>query len=253
MAEAIVGKVCTRCKVEKPLEAFTPQRNGALGRTAWCRECLRLNAAVKREERRRLLPPPPKLIGKICPICKTDKPLSEFGVQRSKPDGRTPQCRECRRQIGKTYRSSEGGKRAARAYFLNNKERCYGYTNKRVNTAAWREEQRRYRQSDKGKAMFRRRFQNSRNKCYARNAVNAAVKQGSIPSPKTLPCCECGQKAREYHHHKGYDRANWLNVVAVCKKCHILLDSPPLGPTPELLLREGTGLECLTADVPNTA
>lgn len=54
----------------------------------------------------------------------------------------------------------------------------------------------------------------------ARVAVNRAVMNGKIPRASDLPCAECGGKAREYHHHAGYDRANWLNVKPTCTQCH---------------------------------
>jgi hypothetical protein len=53
----------------------------------------------------------------------------------------------------------------------------------------------------------------------ARDAVNRAVRVGKLPRASAYACA-CGKAAREYHHHNGYARDHWLDVVAVCAKCH---------------------------------
>ena len=39
-------KTCTGCKIEKPLDQYNKQKDGAMGLTAWCKHCL---AAKKKE------------------------------------------------------------------------------------------------------------------------------------------------------------------------------------------------------------
>ena len=39
---------------------------------------------------------------------------------------------------------------------------------------------------------------------------------------KTLQC-SCGQQAKHYHHHKGYTKKHWLDVIPVCTKCHSII------------------------------
>ena len=51
--------------------------------------------------------------------------------------------------------------------------------------------------------------------------VNRAIKKGYLADPKSLPCINCGNQAENYHHHLGYDRNHWLDVQALCKKCHV--------------------------------
>lgn len=53
----------------------------------------------------------------------------------------------------------------------------------------------------------------------ARDAVSALVRAGKMPKPSSLDCL-CGAKAEEYHHHMGYDKANRLNVIPLCRSCH---------------------------------
>ena len=59
----------------------------------------------------------------------------------------------------------------------------------------------------------------------ARSCVCAAVTTGRIPSPRLVPCADCGHlgedRKHEYDHFAGYAPENWLSVEAVCRPCHI--------------------------------
>ena len=54
----------------------------------------------------------------------------------------------------------------------------------------------------------------------ASNAVNYEIKCGKLAKPTNLPCYDCGEPAREYHHYLGYRKSHWLNVIPLCNKCH---------------------------------
>lgn len=60
----------------------------------------------------------------------------------------------------------------------------------------------------------------NRTKEMARAAVGNAVQAGYMPPAKCCNCANCYSPASEYHHHKGYDRENWLDVQPLCLKCH---------------------------------
>jgi len=49
-----IGKICTRCGEDKPLDAYSPNRGGKLGRSSNCRKCM-----VERGRERRQNPRPP--------------------------------------------------------------------------------------------------------------------------------------------------------------------------------------------------
>jgi hypothetical protein len=55
----------------------------------------------------------------------------------------------------------------------------------------------------------------------ARAAVNQAVRRGKLPRVKTLQCVECGGQAEEYHHHISHKREHYLDVIPLCKTCHL--------------------------------
>jgi hypothetical protein len=54
----------------------------------------------------------------------------------------------------------------------------------------------------------------------ARMAVRAAVKAGVLPPASACFCADCGAQAAQYHHWNGYAPEHWLEVRALCFKCH---------------------------------
>lgn len=43
---------------------------------------------------------------KLCSKCKTEKPLTEYGVDNRRKDRRFPQCKDCRRECTAAYRET---------------------------------------------------------------------------------------------------------------------------------------------------
>lgn len=54
----------------------------------------------------------------------------------------------------------------------------------------------------------------------AKRAVNHAIESGKMVKASILPCFDCGCKAKEYHHYRGYSSVNWFDVQALCIRCH---------------------------------
>lgn len=57
----------------------------------------------------------------------------------------------------------------------------------------------------------------------ARLAVRYAVRTGRLPAPSALACADCGTPAQAYHHWRGYERPQRLDVIALCDRCHVRL------------------------------
>jgi hypothetical protein len=58
---------------------------------------------------------------------------------------------------------------------------------------------------------------------YAWHAVYQSIRNGRLVKPSE--CSLCGSSQRiQAHHHKGYDRAHWQDVVWLCRACHIAED-----------------------------
>lgn len=145
------------------------------------------------------------IISKRCSKCKEIKPLSEFHNNRTRRDGHNAECKLCCNKYGKKYRQTEKSQ-----IYQKNYQKHY---------------QKEYSKTTKGKIAHRK-----AQKQYdirhpereeARHAVEYAIKIGQLPPVDSLKC-SCGNPAKHYHHHKGYAPELWLDVIPVCRKCHIL-------------------------------
>ena len=128
---------------------------------------------------------------KTCTKCKQTKDISEFYKTGA-------ECKICHKARCKIYIKAHPEKRT--------------------------EIQMRYARSEKGKVLYKFQDKKSRQKypekIRARNAVNNAIRWKGFPRPSSLNCVKCGGKASQYHHHLGYEEKNWLDVIAVCPRCH---------------------------------
>lgn len=59
-----------------------------------------------------------------------------------------------------------------------------------------------------------------RERLKARDALNGAVRAGRIRKPGHCQQAGCRTPDVQAHHHRGYSRENWLDVVWLCKKHH---------------------------------
>lgn len=143
-----------------------------------------------------------QIISNRCSKCKVLKAISEFHKNKSKPSGYQAWCKVCCAGYWTLYRQTPKPKAARAAY------------------------QRRYCQTAKGKAVaaagavrYRQRHPERIN---AGTAILHAIASGRIPRPQSLPCSGgCGEQAKLYHHDNGYEPSDWLDVVAVCRECHL--------------------------------
>lgn len=123
-------------------------------------------------------------------------PYSEFHRNRSRPDGYCSGCKVCLLEY--IHRPHVAAKRAA------------------YNA--------RYRRTPQGKDVNKRGTLKYRQKnpdsARAQQSVKKAIEHHKLPHPTTLACAYCGQPADQYHHHMGYAREHWRDVVPICAKCH---------------------------------
>ena len=75
-----------------------------------------------------------------------------------------------------------------------------------------------------GQVQFSPRYGHHENQPLARSAVARAVRRGQVMQAKYQLCIVCGERAKDLHHHNGYDAWHQLDVVPVCRKCHCLLE-----------------------------
>ena len=182
-----------------------------------------------------------QIIMKICSKCKNIKQLSEFHKNRAKKDGYQDYCKICQRNVVKKYQKTDKGRDNHNAsclkYFKSEKGKANlkRYRSSKKGKATYKrysqsekgkDNARRYRESEKGKISAIKSTRKQRifypQKIKAVNAVNNAIRKRQLPPPDSLQC-SCGNPAKDYHHHKGYEPKHYLDVVPVCKKCHSVI------------------------------
>ena len=137
---------------------------------------------------------------KRCSKCKQVLPFSEFSKDRSHKDGHRSVCKPCCKEYIDAYQRTEHGKKVQ------------AKTSKK------------YFQTAKGKDA-RRRGKTKQQRLYpmkakAQQAVMHAVQADKLPKVSTLQCRNCDEQAEQYHHHKGYAKKHWLDVIPLCRVCH---------------------------------
>lgn len=162
------------------------------------------------------------IIAKRCSHCKQIKSLSEFYKNRTSKDGCQSYCKPCCNNTGCKYRGTKKGKAAIKRYNQSEKGKATAkrYTQSEEGKAA----DKRYYQSEKGKiaheAGIKRYNIRHPEQKQAQVTVNDAIRKGQLPRLDTLQC-SCGSQAKHYHHNKGYAPEHWLDVIPVCRKCHL--------------------------------
>lgn len=131
-------------------------------------------------------------IMKTCIKCHQEKSLPEFNKAKTCKDGHRTDCRVCRLKYLKEYNQTNKAK---------DSRKCY-------------------RQTEKGKAANKRYYLRYPERCKAKSAVSYAIEIGKLPRTNILQCHYCPNKAKEYHHHKGYSFKHWLDVIPICISCH---------------------------------
>jgi hypothetical protein len=124
---------------------------------------------------------------KRCTFCEEWISVEKFNADKSRSDGLTAGCSECR-----NARSRETYTPIERLFDLA-----------------------------PGPARIARR---SGDKLQARSRINHDVERGLRPNPNDLHCSKCGHKGEdrrhEYHHVMGYDEAHHYDVLPLCTTCH---------------------------------
>lgn len=138
---------------------------------------------------------------KVCLKCGESKPVSEFSKNRNRKDGLQAYCKAC-----------QSAHRHARYW----------------GDAEYREKQReQWRAYRSRPEIQQKKVEWDKSRGYqtdtvrARVAVGTAVRRGKLPPVSTMVCVVCDEaQAEQWHHHNGYEKEHWLDVVPVCRECH---------------------------------
>jgi len=158
---------------------------------------------------------------KTCRICLQTKALSEFYKNHSK-DGYFNECKVCQKAYARKYQSLEIVKNRQKKYQQQESARIYQqlYRQYYHQSGRYAIAKKRHRQTEKYKNTLKRYCTQHPELQKAWATVNIAVRAGKMPRPDTLQCSYSNHPATQYHHHKGYEKEHWLDVLPTCAKCH---------------------------------
>lgn len=101
-------KICTSCRIEKPIGAFSKNKNKSDGLSSWCKECVTEYYLVNNPDKKRRIIHICKPGFKFCPNCGSEKELSDFYIRKS--GSASSHCKDCIRLDAKEYRDTHGEK-----------------------------------------------------------------------------------------------------------------------------------------------
>jgi hypothetical protein len=93
-------KVCTKCSIAQPLDAFDNTLKSSDGKTWYCKACIKAYNAARQSK--------PKVVPseKRCRSCNTVKPIEEFGKDKYTADGYTARCKACKHAEDTAWRTN---------------------------------------------------------------------------------------------------------------------------------------------------
>lgn len=200
MAEQTITKRCTKCKEIKPVSEFSKNRTRKDGHHCWCKNCI-------------------------------SKSYSKYSQTEKGKETHREACRKHsktakRKLTSRRHRLSDKGKITRKRY--RQSEKCKATEKHYRQTEECKLSQNRYNATHKGKVTRQRIIKRYRirhpERALAHKAVRHAITTGELPRPDSLQC-SCGEQAKEYHHHLGYEPEHHLHVIPLCKKCHTSLSS----------------------------
>lgn len=150
---------------------------------------------------------------KKCVKCGKIAVASEFVKDKRALGGYSPRCKSCERK--RYHERKENTPKTLTCTDCNQTKRSYEFSKYGRSKTGY---------ATKCKACLRKKYLKTKNTpgILARQAVRNAVRNGTLKNPKTMQCSGtgCPNIATSYHHSKGYDPANWLEVTPLCDACH---------------------------------
>jgi hypothetical protein len=188
---------CSCCKEILPESEFNKDSRRVHGLRCECRKCdnKRTRAYAKKNPYIKIgrIYIDPNRDRKVCPGCKEELAIAEFGSNKQATDGHDNMCRPCRAAVQLEYRWKNIDK-------MRKRERING-------RGPISDREKRY------KAYYRAKYPH---RIKANSAVMCALKKGIL---KKQPCEECGSDALKSHaHHDDYNKP--LDVRWLCSIHH---------------------------------
>ena len=185
----MLSKVCTGCLLEKPVTAFSKQKDCKFGVTTRCKDCYKAYRSNPEVRARHLK-----------------------SMRRWQKKNRAKMRRDCRAWYKKNRRYAiERSAAWQRKNIDKSRKWQRDYHNKMKSDPAYLKRKRATRR------VSTRKNRTNPKACAAR-AVGLAVLCGLLPK---LPCEVCHSVFDvQGHHHKGYDLVHWFSVQWLCRAHH---------------------------------
>lgn len=168
----------------------------------------------------------PRRMSVVCTRCRVEQEAADF-YSKGRNDKRLRMpCKRCRAATQRAYQNTDAGRAAQRSGSRRYEQSDHGKSARAVynRSASGKAKSRRYHVSSKGRLSARtteaRYLARHPERKAARKAVAYAVATtGGIFREEI--CAHCGKGGKtEAHHHRGYAREFWLDVVWLCPPCH---------------------------------
>lgn len=161
---------------------------------------------------------------KFCYACKQDKPLADFGKNRSKKDGLATECKTCKSRQSKKYHAANRDEHCKKMRVWRNgnlgqcQEKARAYARSEIGRGNNNRATRKYYDGHKVQCAARAKKRNSENpeKYKAEYIIGNAIRLGKVIRPKR--CQACDKKGLPHAHHPDYSKP--LDVIWLCRKCH---------------------------------
>ena len=163
---------------------------------------------------------------KRCIRCKRKKGEHLFSFDKKRPDGLYLYCKAC---VTKLYHARYAWKERTPKYKAM--RRAWRQNHPEATRTSWRrwDEKNRTKRRSWSRARYKahrltecarakRVREKFKDHCRARWAVAQQIRYHGV---KKKPCTDCGTTCKvQAHHHNGYDKAHWLDIVWLCSLCH---------------------------------
>jgi len=198
-------KYCPACESDQDDSSFYSDKAKRDGLSSSCRVCTKSRVARYKQSaigrsNRAKWESQPRVRARTRELNKSPKRLATRRAYRNRPEVKAKEA-----AYGDSYARSDRGQEVREKYRATDERK---------------ESLKRYEQSDKGRARKRAYRDANLNEAKAREALNRATRFGKMTRG---PCAHLSDECAgliEGHHHNGYDKAHWLDVLWLCRHHH---------------------------------
>lgn len=175
---------------------------------------------------------------KYCSRCGQTKNITEFCKDRQTKSGLACYCRACHKMRAAKYLAKPltklHRKRYSKTYYHRNRAKIIEQTQEYHKTPKGKEVARlayaKWQASEHGRHWRKAWCKSHPDIVRAAWALKCAIRTGKIA--RSMYCQSCNSPCRtDAHHHKGYAKEHWLDIIWLCRRCHARTNRAQLSST----------------------